>query len=618
MKKNIWFFVLLLVAQSMLADSYYKRIDRPEVMGYGYRKYTDLIAVELSDTATVLVQRVDYTDGLWFSFSDRDFIRTDQGECHHMRALDSNWDIKMGDHYFHPHGHEVLVRCIFPPIPRDTKWIDLRSDESGAWGIYGIRLDSEPAPLPTTVKTERLPQIEYKFGIAEVKGRFMDYHDGMFQKVMLGSLESPDRLPSDTLESHISPNGEFSFRIPVTHTTPFFLSVPYQEGMLIYVAPDETTEVVVHSRQLLNPVQNGAPTAYVTRGPLADVATELNMYPRHQMYMLKPKPDLSPEDNYAYLLETMDSWQKGPYMRRKQHSPGEWVDRSHIYSPAAAELIQLNNSLMALSSLILKERKLSDVDSTSIQVGNNQSLNAIDMDKLLLQKLSNPQHLLCPVLRVYMLWNNSPIIHADWLDYEKRSQAMVNQLKDCIPFDVAQYKRDLKAMPKAYREYLIYRDKQLNNQLDENKERTGYTIRTDLPDVPKDQLYEALRERYRGKVIFLVAWEPGLNSEWQERFIRECYIPIQKEYKDRDIAWVTISDITDCEALWRQKLTAIRGDHYGVDRDTYLAIVRKVHDSPETYAQAFIKADGEIRTHKPFWVDIVYNRKDLNEVLGIE
>lgn len=618
MKRNILFFVLLLIVQSMLADSYYKRIDRPEVMGYGYRKYTDLIAVELSDTATVLVQRVDYTDGLWFCFSDRDFIRTDQGECHHMRALDSNWDIKMGDHYFHPHGHEVLVRCIYPPIPRDTKWIDVRGDESGAWGIYGIRLDTEPAPLPTKAKTEHLPQIEYKFGIAEVKGRFMDYHDGMFSKVVAGCQESLYMSFSDTLESSISPSGEFSFRIPVTHITPIFLTIPYQKAMLIYVGPDETTEVVVHSRQLLNPVLNGAPTAYVTRGPLSDVATELNMYPRHEKRIVETNLELSPEDNYAYLLEAFDALQKDPYMRRKEHSPAEWVDRSHIYSPAAAELIQLNNSLMAINFL-QNFKQGYDKDSTFLPKLNNYSKQySKAIDKLRFDKLSNPQHLLCPTIGYYLYVNRSPIFYADWLDYEKRSQAMANQLKDCIPFDVAQYQRDLKAMPKAYREYLTYRDKQLNNQLSENQVRTGYTIRTDLPDVPKDQLYEALRERYRGKVIFLVAWEPGLNSEWQERFIRECYIPIQEEYKDRDIAWVTISDITDCEALWRQKLTAIRGDHYGVDRDTYLAIVRKVHGSPETYAQAFIKADGEIRTHKPFWVDIVYNRKDLNEVLGIE
>ena len=112
----------------------------------------------------------------------------------------------------------------------------------------------------------------------------MDYRPDMCNQMTL-VFRQPNSSPhqyGDTLCAQVSPTGDFTFRIPVAHITPVSLTFePYQRGKgIVYVGPDTETEVYFNMREInyryMNNKPNSSTILYITKGPLAQLANELN------------------------------------------------------------------------------------------------------------------------------------------------------------------------------------------------------------------------------------------------------------------------------------------------------------------------------------------------------
>lgn len=593
--------LLLVLPIALQAAGKFRRIDNPTRL-YNGRDRVDLFAIELSDTATVLEYRINYMKGSWHMFPSTSMLRDDKGRTYPIVRLDSKFGIQMDDLYFHDPGGEVIVRKVYPPLPDNVLWVDDTQPNDEGWGTYGIRLYEQPRPELQVPPTQQLPPLELKFGMAEIKGHIMDYHEGSIKDVTL--INAPVALYGlvlDTLVCRPDAKGDFHFRFPVTHITPKYLWINNRSS-LCYVAPGQTTEVYVNLREITNPSDNWAPRAYQVSGPLADVATELNQYPtcwspKHFFNGLSlNKPDsLSSQALYDTLYQQIDHNARRWTFDANHYDRGKCVDCSHAYSPVANELAEASKMISALGA---------------IEPSNPSGA------ELMHQKLSDPTALYYPEIQVVRNFFPKSIQMPDALDDDFRAQALRDQLRNCVPFDSKQMKQSLKTLPKAYEEWLTYENEQLQKTIRENQKRTGSIIRKDIPKVDSKDLYNAIIERYKSRPIFLTAWKPASHDPWQYDFINKVVKPLQAQFADeQDIAWITIHDAEDHEPLCQQEAALIRGDHYFLSHDAYTTLVETIHPDAHEYAQAIFRKDGKCIEWKRFYVDRETNERRIIEAL---
>ena len=132
---------------------------------------------------------------------------------------------------------------------------------------------------------DTLPDVDYRFGWATVKGHILDYHPGMVKEMTLiiGQTNLTPIRHCDTVRAEVSPSGDITFRFPVAHITPVILELSRQDTRgFLYAGPDMETEIYVDLREVNYRNQNNygkrlsESMLYMTQGPLAQVANDLN------------------------------------------------------------------------------------------------------------------------------------------------------------------------------------------------------------------------------------------------------------------------------------------------------------------------------------------------------
>lgn len=623
MKRILLLALIALTTISAFADDHnFRRIDNPQ-FDFRVRNQFEIKAIELSDTATVLEYRWNYSRGSWMCNESDCFLRDDKGRTYKILRLENDYGITLDDHHFHDNG-ELIVRKVYPPLPDDVKWVDVTSVGDASWCTFGIRVDGTPAPKMLVPKTEKLPEIKYEYGIAEVRGHIMDYHEGMIPYIQMEehAYVWGGSCHNDTLKAKIQPNGDFSFRVPVTHITPKYIGYGSIPKALAYLAPGEVTEVYLNLKACQQDTRN-APRAYITRGPLADVATEINQYAETldqfrggYSYRDFSLPLDSMENLFSKFKEILnDSWY------------GKDFYRHHRFSPVAEQIVKMNLELVALDCFrIYYPDDNFDWDSASEEekeaFAEKMSKFGAEQSLFIYQQLSNEQYMLSPQFAWLRDMSSTNEMMPDYFDIDRRAHKLEQQIKDAIPFDKEQYEENLKALPKAHQKWLTSLDKELKAKIKASEKDVNKKIRTDLPDVPAEKLYDAFIERYKGKPIYLLCWQPRRDS-YKDQFINEVVIPLQKEFKDEDIAWVLLADVKtedktrSYEDLWHQQIVDIDGDHYALDHDTYMAVVRCIHNEEyRDYGVSFHRPDGSCVQKEPFFPDIVFERIYLEQALG--
>ena len=309
-------------------------------------------------------------------------------------------------------------------------------------------------------------------------------------------------------------------------------------------------------------------------------------------------------------------------------STGTVIALIKALAPVAEQIVKMNIELIALNVLNMRYPTCGEFDYKNateeerMTFQNKMKKFTEECSIFTYQKLNNEQYLLSPQYAWLRDMSSTNMMMPDYLDIDSRAHKLEQQIMDCIPFDKEQYEENLKALPKAHQQWLTALDKELKAKIKTNEKTVNRKIRTDLPDVPAEKLYDAFIERYKGKPIYLLCWQPR-NDDWQNTFIEEVVKPLQKEFKDEDIAWVLLADAKNddksqsYEDLWRQQIAPIDGDHYALDHDTYMAIVKCIHNEEyREYGVSIHRPDGSCVQKKPFYPDIIFERIHLEQALG--
>ena len=135
MKKNA-FTILLLLFSAIVVYSQ-TVINNPKT-GFSLNNNSTITKVELTDTTTALFIHTKYVPGWWISIPKETYIQPVGNEKMFVKR---SVGIPLNDRYTMPASGEVSYTLIFPPIPKNTRYIDYgEANEEGNWFIYDIAI----------------------------------------------------------------------------------------------------------------------------------------------------------------------------------------------------------------------------------------------------------------------------------------------------------------------------------------------------------------------------------------------------------------------------------------------------------------------------------------------
>ena len=318
MKRPLLILLLLALAgMTSLATGRPRKVELPDYLYRSSWYSLRIDSVLMDDTATIVYlfnygHGVDHWNSYYFQSSET-YLRDEQGRRYPVRRLlaenglqlDVPMEVKFDEvldsvrHVKINRYSPFAMQLEFPPLPAEVREVDLIDPRCEDRGIFGMRIDGTSLPpfaLPkeadqqmrkVMAQNDTLPEVDVHFGWATVKGHLLDYRPGMVKEMALSYYQG---IGPDTLKAIVSPTGDFTFRLPLTHITCLFLYLfePSDMKTCFFVAPDRETELYIDMHEVICRFFHWQPTqpqmCYVTKGPLAHLANELNMQLRGNFF----------------------------------------------------------------------------------------------------------------------------------------------------------------------------------------------------------------------------------------------------------------------------------------------------------------------------------------------
>ena len=104
----------------------------------------DVTKVELNDSATVLTIHAQFRPGWWIQLAPESHIVADGKDY----AIVNAEGIELGQQFTMPESGEADFTLTFAPVPLDTKSIDFTEGTPEGWTLYGIDVTGNPAAAP--------------------------------------------------------------------------------------------------------------------------------------------------------------------------------------------------------------------------------------------------------------------------------------------------------------------------------------------------------------------------------------------------------------------------------------------------------------------------------------
>ena len=441
-------------------------------------------SVTMTDTETVLNLTVLRRESIFF-FSHETCLRDMKGRTYPLCRMVSDYGLQPDEpKSFEEIGsNRLTVKLVFPPLPVDVAEVDMTDPLYYNCGLFGLRLDGSPLPpfrLPDGVEEQltklmavqdTLPAVDYRFGWATVKGHLLEYRPNMCSQMtmLIGHPSTFPRRHCDTLCAEVTPSGDFTFRLPVAHITPVILELPLERARgIVYVEPNTEAEVYVNMRELayrhLYMKANQASNLYVTKGPLAQLANELNQH------MLWNVLDFD-QQKFKNFFTDEKEWNR--YKEIQAMLPTKQLElriaaldtmkMEQQWSPAMKELVRLYWQLKTAQIIRFVppnelEREANDFPDSEAR----KKLIAWQRDAVVAelntykQLINNPKQLYCPDF-IFLTGNNNNIstLLPDFVANEKKVWNLRQQMDDFTLLNPDEIADQLANLSPAYRQLVL-------------------------------------------------------------------------------------------------------------------------------------------------------------------
>ncbi len=181
-------------------------------------------------------------------------------------------------------------------------------------------------------------------------------------------------------------------------------------------------------------------------------------------------------------------------------------------------------------------------DSTVVSIVNGYR----DLQAKFLEEISGVKYL-------SKAWNTDNCFLFDLLSVNKISKMM----EDFYPLTDEQ-KREIKAFDPVIQEVLLEENSKLLAKIEENKQKTGYTV-LDVPDVPNEELFTEMVKPFRGKAVLVDVWATWCGPC---RAANKAMEPLKAQLADKDIVYLYLSGEDSPIKTWENMIPDLKGYHY--------------------------------------------------------
>lgn len=550
-----------------------QRVDNPDMLASNAASTLDLTSVVASDSATVLSFDVTFTPGLWIRIDRSSYIIAD-GDTLPLLAAEG---IEPGEQFVMPESGRHTFDLTFGPVGPKVRKITF-SEGDGGWTLVGIdlmdnaRIEPDvPAKILRESDGEVFAEPILEVADTKINLHIIDYVPELGSQISARIIGLGGTSFEETL--NLEADGSVTFTAPVYGTSQLYLGLTAlsQSTSPIVIAPQKSIEVYLDPRYSTRPSAER-----LGRKVTARYVYDNGRYAALNAQVAATDFDFGP-DLTAQAVPGLWRW-----------TPDQYTDS--VLANCEAKTAEIDNLLADVQFKEYLKAELNDRALTAILAADYAYLRSFydeyrtfgdnwrdsvpalpgKSDYVRAAKaldISSPRMLMLPSYR-YLVTDVDLI--GNGIDSEQVA-AVVTYFNAYEQADEegAVSEQTLEKLRKLsspfYAQAVEARAEVVKKQIDALTDLVN-----ELPDVDPSELFAAIIDQYKGKVILVDLWNTWCGPCRRALAANEPFKT--GELSDPDIVWVYIADTSSKPGAYVSMVPDIAGQHYLVSKEQIAAI----------------------------------------------
>lgn len=463
------------------------------------------------------------------------------------------------------------VILYFDPLPKDTKTFDyIEGENRNSWQIFGIRLDNKlyPSQLPPYQPREDdgkpLEPIALKYGDATVT---ITMHGdsikgfGWFGDVSRDFITNEDKVQTTKTDSTIH------FVQPAYSTVrPRFTGAKIEPNapngqFPMYLIPGETLTLDIDRTACLAwqyDFAAGKPSGrgYRVGGTVGDLNQVLLEHLDQFFFTLPELPRYDEVQDFPEWREKL--WQNLDTLRQGMLLRSDYTRRQKDFFALMTDFTYLRALIEYYDILKWKNRTTTNPDSILAHLKKTYTL--VDPHARELQFGRDGRSFYFPLEPEFLpYWEANGLVHSEVYEMTSnfaKAQTLGVEMKNTeVQTDSA-----IQSVH-PYFQPILRAFNDTTRVFAERLQREAKDRIMTAPDVPGDQLLQAIAKQYPGKVVFFDLWATWCGP--CKKGI-EAMEPLKQQMKDKDVVFVYLTDESSPVGAWNSYVLKIPGLHYRI------------------------------------------------------
>lgn len=498
---------------------------------------------------------------------------------------------------------ERSARVKFEPLPVDTEVFDFVEETQGGWQLLGIRLDGRKptVEIPAELKNQQLsvddsyPPMDIPFGKGVIRGRLLGYSPDMPLNVSASTSSWISDYPIPTGVT-VHPDGTFLLEIhsPSRINTNLYIGSRKIDG--IFLLPSCELEITIDllsftlaNTKTFKKEYEDVPTVWFT-GDYAALNTELYAS-RHERSIIDQNffSDICGMTPARYKTYCFKAWE-----RRKKV-----IEKNKKISSVTREMLLTDLEMGVFNAIAAYKSNLSYAPMISGKKGVKRADMTIDdsyyNEILTFGFIKKPQAILSAGYKSYVrsalelfpdiIQPKEPL----WQDIMLAGK-LNGQLRNFQPLNSQLRATADSIQTQEIRKGIDYIDGRIRAIVEEQTQKTGYTVLQLDSAVTNEQLIASMVAPYKGSVVFIDFWATWCGPCM--RAMKETE-PLRQKYAEKDIKFLYVTGETSPEKTWEITIPDIKGDHYRLT-DAQWNYIMTTYEIPGIPAYFIINKNGDI------------------------
>ncbi|MDE5840508.1 MAG: TlpA family protein disulfide reductase [Muribaculaceae bacterium] len=567
------------LAAGMVVNAYAgSRIVEYPLISYSNTGILDIERVELTDTATIVRFDARYSPKHWIKLGKDVVLRAD-GKTY---ALRSAHDVTPGEKLWMPESGQATFTLIFEPLPLSTEKFDFsEGDSENDWTLADILLSYDalsprplPAGLPENILKDfvdgPLPLPSLTIGESTVNVHFLGDRPEFASKLSIIIDEAISGQKGAEMIFDQDGNAVVKF----TQYGPASIQILDREYYIPYadfhIIPGETVDCYLDGTISGYKTKLGRDAAGIPRDRFVMHNGKLSNFDRMISQIDLDKDYLSWLENGEKKLYRLD---RESYMKELKSGYSASLD-----SITNANLPEMEKEIqkIALQDMILeavahhKDLMRYQYLSTTGRWDEEFSYDSIpatltdeDFKEVTTWfDVSDP--------RLLLHGSNSGLAMTDWNAYGVKGDLSKSLYKLSEILKKANNavltKEDVDEMRLLSNPFFAQVADSLYVEMNRKIAKLDSTVKPEtIPDVPLEQLFDAIVAPYKGKVVVVDLWNTWCGP--CRRAIKQIEPLKDGELSDEDIVWIYIADESSDHFQYLEMIPNIKGVHYKLNRE---------------------------------------------------